>query len=233
MLPGLDGTGRLFGPLMASLPERIGRLALSYPEDRARSYSELASYVESEVRDMGQMVLLAESFSGPVAMELSGRLGHRLKGMVFCCTFCRAPLAASLPGAAALLGAIARIGIPRALLRAFMLNRAGQQDERLVDELALAIADVKPSVIAGRIKEVAKVDARQALRDCDTPVCIISASDDRVVSGRAAREMQGLIRDAEAHTVDGPHMLLQARPQACADIIAGFVGRIQGERAAL
>ena len=70
LLPGMDGTGRLFKPLRDSLPEEMNVMTVSYPREEPLGYSDLLTLVRRSLpRD--PFVLVAESFSGPIGIELA------------------------------------------------------------------------------------------------------------------------------------------------------------------
>jgi hypothetical protein len=49
LLPGLDGTGELFGPFLKVIPQSWPRRVVSYPVDRVLSYWELVLQRAPEV----------------------------------------------------------------------------------------------------------------------------------------------------------------------------------------
>ena len=81
LLPGLDGTGALFRRFVAEV-EDISALVIGYPTDEVRSVPELVSLVESRLPASGRLVLLGESFSGRVALELAARVRDRVDAVI-------------------------------------------------------------------------------------------------------------------------------------------------------
>ena len=71
LLPGMDGTGIMFEPLRALLPDDYAIQLMSYPAQKKLSYQELTAYVERKLPKNESFVLLAESFSGPIAYEIA------------------------------------------------------------------------------------------------------------------------------------------------------------------
>ncbi len=69
LLPGMDGTGLLFTPLLSALPIGVDPIVVSYPADRAASPEELLRIVLAHLPGEGAYVLIAESFSGPLALR--------------------------------------------------------------------------------------------------------------------------------------------------------------------
>jgi len=47
LLPGLDGTGKLFAPLIEALPSSIDIQVITYPLNKEQSYNELYSFNSS------------------------------------------------------------------------------------------------------------------------------------------------------------------------------------------
>lgn len=69
LLPGMDGTGRLFVPFIEQLPPDAWTKVVSYPADRILGYDALLPLIERQIEPSVRHVVLAESFSGPLAVE--------------------------------------------------------------------------------------------------------------------------------------------------------------------
>jgi pimeloyl-[acyl-carrier protein] methyl ester esterase len=65
LLPGLDGTGKLFKRFIAAAPPDVSVTAIALPP-QALDYAELADYAARSLPDGEGLVLVAESFSGPL-----------------------------------------------------------------------------------------------------------------------------------------------------------------------
>src|SRR4051812_12200514 len=70
LLPGLDGSGRLFQPLLAELPKWIEPVVVAYPPERAR-FDDLVPIARERLPHSGAFASLGESFSGPLALMLA------------------------------------------------------------------------------------------------------------------------------------------------------------------
>lgn len=95
LLPGMDGTGILFRPfvqeLRKGLPEEVSVQVLSYPADQVLSYGQLIEDVARRLPAQEEIILLAESFSGPIAYALASRQPNRIRALIFVVTFLRPP----------------------------------------------------------------------------------------------------------------------------------------------
>jgi pimeloyl-ACP methyl ester carboxylesterase len=221
LLPGMDGTGRLFEPLLPFLPPAWVAAVVAYPPDRPWGYAELLPVVEAAAPRGSEFVVLGESFSGPLAVLLAARQPPGLWGIILCASFARSPLP---PVARWLRGLIHPLwfrAVPRSLLRHVLLGRF--QTARLGRLLEGALAVVQPAVLAARARAILEVDVSAQLQTCRVPVLYLAATEDRVVSRRSLAHIRGLLPRVEAALLPGPHLLLQAAPEAAAGVIQDFV----------
>ncbi len=101
LLPGLDGTGKLFAEFLKALDSSIGTLVVTYPKDVPMNYDQLEALVTAALPTDRPFVLLGESFSGPLAIRIAARRPEFLVGLVLCVTFARNPYSWAALGAAA------------------------------------------------------------------------------------------------------------------------------------
>lgn len=66
LLPGMDGTGMLFGPLIKELGNTANIRAINYSGDLEQSYEILVDEVRKQLPNHEDFILVAESFSGPI-----------------------------------------------------------------------------------------------------------------------------------------------------------------------
>ena len=91
LLPGLDGAGLAFGPLLKLLPSSIRPTVVTYPRDRVMGYDELLPLVMAMLPDE-PFVLLGESFSSPLSIRIAATRPHGLRGLILSSAFARNPL---------------------------------------------------------------------------------------------------------------------------------------------
>ena len=80
--------------------------------------------------------------------------------------------------------------------------------------------DVPGATIAGRLREILKVDVREKLNHLAVPILYLRASHDRLVSPRMSLDF--MIAPDVVQTIDGPHFLLQANALEAARRICEF-----------
>jgi pimeloyl-[acyl-carrier protein] methyl ester esterase len=220
LLPGLDGTGKLFAEFLEALDLKSGARVVPYPPDVPLGYDELERLVRAALPTRGRFVLLAESFSGPLAIRIAASPPAGLEGLVLCVTFASNPYP-HLSWARGLAPFVPLKSLPR-WLRAPLTwgsaspSTAPRQSER-------AMAGVAASVIRRRIAALLSVDETAALAKISVPTLVLRATRDRVVSKAATMRIIRGVRHARRVDVDGPHLLLKTRPKECAAAVLKFL----------
>lgn len=222
ILPGLDGTGRLLAPFVDALPAGARAVAVAYPSDRFLDYDALAEFVIGRMSPEGRVVVVAESFSGPVAARLAMALPRRIAAVVLAGSFVAGPWPGWLAAAAMPFcnGATMRAcrGLP--LLRALLLN--GHADPEPAARAYEAIGSVPPEVLAARLR--CALRARWTMPGpCSVPLLYLRATRDRLVGRYAVRETMRRFANMTEVPIDAPHMLLETAPASAARAIDEFL----------
>jgi len=177
LLPGMDGTGLLFEPLLRALPAWLRCTVVSYPTEERLGYAELLPLVEEAVARETDFVVLGESFSGPLAL-MAARKPPGLRGVILCASFIRNPL----PLLACLRLLVHPLWFkiaPLWLIRHLLFGR--YQTAELCRMVATALAVALPETLAARARAVLSVDSAAALEACAVPILYLRAKHDRVV----------------------------------------------------
>ncbi len=91
-LPGIDGTGISFEPFRAVLPHDVHVNVIRYPADRLLSFEEMVGCAKDQIQSNKRgAIILAESFSGLVAIVLVGSRQIEADCLILCSTFARLP----------------------------------------------------------------------------------------------------------------------------------------------
>ena len=220
LLPGMDGTGRLFGPLLRILPPGLEAAVVVYPPNRPCGYAELLPLVEAAVPDGGEFLILGESFSGPLALLLAARRPRGLRGVILCASFARSPLPSFARWLRYLIRSFWFRAVPWPLIRRGLLGRFETISlGRMVEG---ALAAVEPSVLAARARAVLAMDVGAQLRSCPVPIRYLAATEDRLVSRRSLAHIRRLQPRVDSVALVGPHLLLQVAPEMAARVIHTF-----------
>ncbi len=214
LLPGMDGTGKLFRWFLEKLPPGVEAKVISYPSDVLLTYAQLAARVAANLPVAEPYIIVAESFSGPVAVLLSDMAGPNLQAIVLVASFLapvRRPLAARMLGHL-LAPALSRVRPPRWLLRSLMLD--ARSAPAVLPVLRQAIASVSPAVLAGRFRNAGETGVSAILATRPVRLIYICAANDRLLGKRGLGQVIEAAPQTEIISIPGPHLLLQCRPDA-------------------
>jgi pimeloyl-ACP methyl ester carboxylesterase len=224
LLPGLHGTDDLFGPLLSVIPASLNPRIVTYPPDQTLSYDALLEIIERQLRCEQEMILIAESFSGPLAVRFAAAHPTRMRAVVLVASFVKSPVTHWLKHFVQ--PVLFRFPPPPVALRLLLLARSVSQP--LAQEVRASIRKVRPEVLAHRLREVLKVDCSSALQQCPVPILYLVAAHDAVVPRSSMETIRKIRPDVQVKTLDGPHMLLQANPAAAWREIELFLKAIDG-----
>lgn len=216
LLPGMHGSADLLAPLAAALAVNRPVLPVAYPADEPLGYEELLDYVRARLPEK-RFVILGESFSGPLAIEIAAREKDRVAGLILAVTFARHPFPKLLARLAPLAN---RRFMPRAAIRLFLLG--GMAAPELRHALWVETAKITRPVLGARLRAVLTVDARQRLAETACPVLYLRGRFDRLIGAGFADEVAILRPGTRIEDFDAPHMLLETHPQEAAAAIERF-----------
>jgi len=232
LLPGLDGTGRLFDPLISILPPTFEATVVRYTTDRPASERDLLGCIRSVIPWDHPYVIVAESSAGPLALKFVEVQRQNIRAVVLCGAFVTNPLATEptddpLKWATSFLTKSWLEKTPTAaILRKHFLG--DDAPEVLVDRAALAFSSLTPELWSARVQAVLKADARQLLKSCDKPILHLQPATDQFVSKAAAAEISRLNPLVKTVVVRGPHAVLQRNPQEALEAIRAFLDQLPG-----
>jgi len=209
VLPGLDGTGDLLQDFCNAAPDGFDCEVIRYPTDEPLDYLALEAYVASRLPPDRSLILVGESFSGPIALRLAVRFPDRVASVVLCNSFVLPPRAPLLRFAAR--EWLFRMPVPERILAALML--APLATPALTSALAAAIRRVRPAVLALRLRELLRVDTVDSLRRILCPIHYLRGTLDRLVTDRSLRVITSAAPSVRVSRIKAPHALLQTSPR--------------------
>lgn len=217
LLPGLDGTADLFDAFIETAPTGFPVQKLALPDGAAFNYDDLARWVEPRL-PAGPLVLLGESFSGPLSVLLSARL-PRVRGLILCASFVEPPLP---PLLSKLPQFIWNRPPPLALVRAVLTNG----DVTIARASHRAAKSVAPAAMAARIVAVLNTSVAAEFERLTCPVLDLRGSRDRLILPHCERRVRQLRPKTRFVKIRGPHLLLQTQPKQAWAHIGPFVSSL-------
>jgi pimeloyl-[acyl-carrier protein] methyl ester esterase len=223
LLPGMDGTGELFAPLVKALPSSIITIVVSYPVDKTMSYEALTAYAQAYVPKNSPYILLGESFSGPIAISLASQADAQLKGLILACTFASNPR----PKLSKLSFLVPAMPINKWLFPSTFRVLMGKfQDENVRNLLAAALRKVPPKIMRARLDSVIDADYSEKLKNIQAPILYLQARHDYLVPASAAKLIQQYAKNVDLVTLEAPHLLLQIATKEAALHIQNFIEKL-------
>lgn len=220
LLPGMDGTGKLFEPLLQIIPEEFQTKAVAYPES-LKSFGEYVQFASDQLGTTGEALLVAESFSGPIAIAVLRNPPPNLRAIVLVATFTTPPHA--------LLRHLSMM-TPYSLIRAFtpsairLFCANGNAHAEVAQYAADVVKYLPIEVLRERLKLLSQFpsDLKRVLEQSSLPILILEPTHDRLVP-KSSLISVGLRSSAKVKKIAGPHFLLQCCPQECWSEIDAFL----------
>lgn len=188
---------------------------LTLPQSGAQDYSTLTDYVKEKLPTK-DFVLVAESFSGPIAAQLAQQNLKNLKGIIFVATFLSSPnktllrLSKRLP-----IKLLSKLPTARYIIQNYFFG--GQANRVLINQFINTIYQVPTTTLKQSMQSL-KLDEYR----CSIPTLYIQPKFDRLMSNTKAQEFQKKFENIVIEEVDGPHFILQTQPKQCTKVITKF-----------
>jgi pimeloyl-ACP methyl ester carboxylesterase len=217
VLPGMHGTTELLVDFAAAAPDDI-QVELAALPQLELDYAALSAHFGRTLRLSRESVLVAESFSGPLAIMLAR--DFKVAGLVLCNTFAKAPYPSVLRYSP--LSLLARIPPPATLVRYFVAGPDASDD--LVRRIQRSVASVPPGVLASRARCALTVDVTSVLSECEMPILYLRGTEDRLVRDRSVTEiLAGARSPITVARIRGPHLILTTSPHEVWKSISEFL----------
>jgi len=217
LLPGMDGTGKLFQPFINELPTDIDCSVISYPKNENLGYSELEYYVLDKLPKDEEYILLAESFSGPIGYKIAKRNLENMKGIIFVATFLQNPnkllvnLTKLMP-----LSLLLAFPVPEFIIKQFFLGKNPSKNNIILFRDALN--SVSSNILSFRVNEISKLSV--TMEKISTNSFYIQALNDKLVSSNNLNRFTEISDILITLKINGPHFILQAEPKECAEFVS-------------
>jgi len=218
ILPGLDGQAALRAEFIAALAPSLPARCLTYPDHLSR-YDDLLPLIQDQVKETeGNFILIAESFSGPLALRIAETPPAGLKGIIWVGSFISAP--SRLPVCVAHMARFTPVQHRpfRQLMNFAGFGSYGTKETRKL--CAEIMQNLPPKTIAGRLKEVLSLSKAPEHAQSTLPALALCASRDRLLNQHSQQAFED--HGIPTELVTGPHFLLQSRPVEIATRVRRF-----------
>lgn len=224
LLPGFDGTGELFDDLVDELNEYFEVIIVHYSEEV--TIEDYIACINAKIKHRDKIILLAESFSGPIALHFIANHSEKIQYCIFSTSFSKTPFL-SLCKAADFLP---HIFFKNTTLQKIAIKHYcyGKYLTDLLEERTLkAINGISTNTIKKRLKLLCTQQSHKLIKDKNhnffMPCLYLQASEDKIVGKPFSGDLCNALPNISKIIINGPHLLLQAKPKECARAILDFV----------
>ena len=173
-------------------------------------------------------MILAESFSTPLAVRFAAEGPRGLQALVLCAEFVSPPRRDLLSRVALmLLPVLFAFGLPESVCRHFLVGEAAPKS--LVDAVRSTVSSVSSGVLAQRLRSVLSCHESRELQNISVPLLYISGVGDRLISGRSFQEIRQAMPGIKFASIEAPHFILQANPQEAVEAVVTFLRQVRTE----
>lgn len=217
LLPGLDGTGKLFEPLLSYLPDKIDTQVIVYPNDTLLTYIELTEFVMSKLPKDENYILLAESFSGMVAYSIAQKIPKNLSSIIFVASFIENPrpnvlkILTTLP-----FKFLYYISPPKLVLNYIFCNKIATPI--FLSKFQTILKSMPLEVLLWRLKQISSL--KKASEKINIEIYYLYAKKDKLVPKKVLPIFNRLFNKSMIYTLNNGHLVLQCMPYESAKIIA-------------
>jgi pimeloyl-[acyl-carrier protein] methyl ester esterase len=226
ILPGMDGSGLMHEAFITALGPDVAVTSVRYPDQEALGYEQLARIASAGLPEAGDVFVLGESFSGPLAVRLAAAHPGRVRGVILCGSFVCSPR----PGLGWLrlvVRGVSFLGPLLSVAAPVLLGKAASPALRRM--LAEVLSRIPPAVLAARLRAAMRVDVSAPFATLQCPILYLRAAHDRIVPPRAAEEAARLNPRTRIVEISASHFMLQTAPAETARAVSAFLHAAQAE----
>lgn len=218
IFPGLDGTGALGADFVAGDWQGRPLVVMPIPSDGPQDYPSLVRRITPELPS-GPLILVGESFSGPLVMQLADQEHRRVKALILAGGFCSSPVSPAL--SLVPVRPLFLIRPPATMVRRFLVGPGAPKF--LIDRVGQAIRGVSSGVLAERIRVVLALQEKDCPAPEGMPTLLLQARQDAMIPWETQSRLERHFIDPTVVWIDSPHLLLATRPEACREAVLAFL----------
>ena len=223
-MPGLDGTGNLFEQFVSLLPEEFSTTIISYPTKEKLNYTQLEILVRHQLPKTEPYALIAESFSGAIAVSIAAEAPQNLKALILCASFVSNPA----PSFLRWINHKSWFELPSPVWLVRTLSGLHDCEESVVKKLIESVQSVSPAVLSFRLDQILKLDGREQLRSCTVPLLLLRPQQDYFISHQiGVDEVLQIKPEVRCVEIAASHFVLQHKPQESVTVILNFLESLQ------
>jgi pimeloyl-ACP methyl ester carboxylesterase len=205
LLPGLHGSTALFEAFIALRPAWARCHAIALPLDSKQSFDALAEAVVPPLHSLEGFVLIAESFSAPIAARISRLVGGKVALLVLCNPLSEASIAFPSQLGARLMQS--------QWLPAWAVAMAMAGGNRSLASVVIReVRSLPRHVLAARLASVNVATGTDLVSYVSAPLLGILGSRDRLISSSTSRAILAACPASTVVELPASHLVVQTHP---------------------
>ena len=218
LIPGMDGTGKLFSPFLNELPSNIDTLVICLNDLKSQTpieqALEIASLIGSE-----EVIILSESYSGYITYHLSLLPNLNIKHVIFAASFLENPNCLSHLNKLLPLNLV-RLGLIPDSVLSFVLF-AQRNNKKLVKLFISTLKLINNSTLKYRLTIIANLV--RPSESLSVPCTYVQASNDYLVSYKSVAVFKELCTSINVVKTAGGHFIVQSNPQYFSKLVQDII----------
>ncbi|MEH6358359.1 MAG: hypothetical protein V7745_05185 [Pseudomonadales bacterium] len=210
----MDGTGKLFKPLLEIIPDNIAYEVFPLSSLVADNPKQQAKEIVTRL-GVGEFVIFAESYSGIIAYELSKIPDINIKHILFAASFLSRPSQISRLGPYAPLFMLRKNLITKNILSRLFFGHSGHID--LVKLFLGTLDSITDATLKKRLRRISKLTLPAT--SIEVPCTYLQATKDKLVSKKAVLDFKKICVNLTIKQIKGGHFIAQSNPLECWDAI--------------
>jgi len=217
LLPGMDGSGNLFEEFVSYCD--CDWQIIPLPKEGDQSYPKIAGKIKDRLPNEEDYVLLAESFSGGLVPLLLSVANKKPIAVIFVSSFLHTPMPLLIRLFKILpLAKLIKLPGAKLITRYFCMKGSSKN---AFTTFWHQVKQLDFDVIKKRLKAIQNItDLNYKM---NMPVLVLMAKDDKVVANNFVSRSIHLLPKVHVRIFDGPHCILQSKPQQTAKLVMDFM----------
>ena len=237
-LPGLHGTTELYDGIKKRLPRHFQSEFIDIPSSGKQDYQTLTDWLDNELshdsheldKTQQKRIIIAESFSGPLALRWAAKNLNIVAGVILVSSFCDTPLNPGISLLALLpLRPLFMVKPPRKALRHFLIGDDASEEE--VTRLKTIVQTIPSATLTKRVRAILALMERDSPPLPNVPMMLLQAQSDNLIPWDTQQKLEFCYPNARTHWIESPHLMLQRHPQQSLNLILSFISEINPDLA--
>jgi len=235
-LPGLHGTAELYDGIKERLPRHFQSEFIDFPSSGKQDYRTLTDWLDKELTDNShdldktqqKRIIIAESFSGSIALQWAAKNLDNVAGVILVASFCETPLNPGISLLALLpLRPLFMVKPPRKALRHFLIGDDASDKE--VTRLRAIVQTIPSATLTKRVRAILELMERDSPSLPNVPMMLLQAQSDNLIPWETQQKLESCYPNARTHWIESPHLILQRHPQQSLKLILEFISEINSD----